>query len=352
MDKYLAIDVHTQSCTLAVVSQTGKRLEMDILQTSGSTLIDRIRSISGRKHLCIEEGTQSEWLYEILSPLVDEMVVAVPRRNRGNKNDATDAWSLAEQLRRKTIDVCVYKAPTEYSELRAAVRAHRMLTNDVVRIKNRVKAIFRSRGVSGTAREIYDATTRTEWLAQLPPSHAALATALGEELDVVELQRQKVEAWLRREGERHPIVHRLATAPGLGMIRAAQVVAVVVTPHRFRTKRQFWSYCGLAIVTRSSADWAPRGEAWVRRREKIQTRGLNMNRHPELKAVFKGAAMSVIAKMLQHPLHLDYQRMLAAGVKPDLARVTMARRIAAAVLAMWKTEEDYDPEKHQRKITR
>jgi hypothetical protein len=227
-----------------------------------------------------------------------------------------------------------------------------MLTNDVVRIKNRMKAIFRSRGVSGPAREIYDVTTRMDWLAQLPPSHAALAGVLGEELDAVEMHRQKVEAWLRREGERHPIVHRLATAPGLGMIRAAKVVAIVIAPHRFRTKRQFWSYCGLAIVTRSSADWTSRGETWVRRREKIQTRGLNINRQPDLKAVFKGAAISVIVKMPQHPLHLDYQRMLAAGVKPDLARVTMARRIAAAVLAMWKTEEDYDPEKHQRVIKR
>ncbi len=26
-----------------------------------------------------------------------------------------------------------------------------------------------------------------------------------------------------------------------------------MTPHRFRTKRQFWSYCGLGIVTRSSS---------------------------------------------------------------------------------------------------
>jgi hypothetical protein len=31
---------------------------------------------------------------------------------------------------------------------------------------------------------------------------------------------------------------------------------------------------------------------------------------------------------------------------PALARLTLARRIAAAVLAMWKTQEDYDPTKH------
>ena len=33
------------------------------------------------------------------------------------------------------------------------------------------------------------------------------------------------------------------------------MAATVLCPYRFRTKRQFWSYCGLVVVTRSSADW-------------------------------------------------------------------------------------------------
>lgn len=348
MDKYLAIDVHAQSCTLAVVGPAGKRLMMDIIETSGRALVERIRQISGRKHLCIEEGTQSEWLYQLLAPYVEEMVIAVPQRQKGHKSDATDAWTLAELLRRQAIDVRVFKAPTEYSGLRAAVRGYGMLTNDAVRIKNRLKAIFRSRGISGTADDLYNPEARMAWIPQLPLGHAELATLLGEELDAVMSRRKSAETWLHREAAQHPIVSRLATAPGLGVIRAAQVVAVVITPHRFRTKRQFWSYCGLGIVTRSSADWTPSGPSWVRRREKIQTRGLNQNRNSTLKMIFKGAALSVVTRMLDHPLHRDYQSMVAAGIKPDLARVTIARRIAAAVLAMWKTQEDYDPEKHRR----
>jgi hypothetical protein len=66
----------------------------------------------------------------------------------------------------------------------------------------------------------------------------------------------------------------LETAPRFGPIRSARLVPIVVTPHRFRTKRQFWSYCGLGIVTRSSSDWVQTTEgdwikAWV-----AQTRGL------------------------------------------------------------------------------
>ncbi len=77
-----------------------------------------------------------------------------------------------------------------------------------------------------------------------------------------------------------------------------------------------------------------------------KTRGLNRNRHPVLKQVFKGAAQHVVSHMKDHPLHADYQRMLAAKIKPNLAALTLARRIAAAVLAMWKNEEHYDAEHH------
>jgi hypothetical protein len=82
MERYLGLDVHAQSCTLAVISQAGKRLKDVVIETNGQALIEAVRMIPGRKHLCIEEGTQSAWLYEILSPRVHEMVVAGLTRSR------------------------------------------------------------------------------------------------------------------------------------------------------------------------------------------------------------------------------------------------------------------------------
>jgi hypothetical protein len=46
-------------------------------------------------------------------------------------------------------------------------------------------------------------------------------------------------------------------------------------------------------------------------------------------------------------LHKDYERMLAAGIKPNLAKLTLARKIAATVLSMWKHQEVYDPQRHR-----
>ena len=62
--------------------------------------------------------------------------------------------------------------------------------------------------------------------------------------------------------------------------------------------------------------------------------------------MFKGAATTVVSQLPNTPLHKDYQRLLAAGTKPNLAKLTLARKIAAAALAMWKHKEVYEPAKY------
>ncbi len=79
MERYLGLDVHAASSTLVVLSEAGRRLKRCVLETNGQALVEAIRMIPGRKHLCFEEGTQSAWLYEILSPQVQETVVAMLR---------------------------------------------------------------------------------------------------------------------------------------------------------------------------------------------------------------------------------------------------------------------------------
>ena len=99
---------------------------------------------------------------------------------------------------------------------------------------------------------------------------------------------------------------------------------------------------------RSSSDWvqAPDGQ-WVKA-DLHRTRGLNKNHNRILKTVFKGAATTVINQRRDSVFAQDYRRQLDAGTKPNLAKLTVARRIAATSLAMWKHEEVYDPDRSAR----
>ena len=92
MERYLDLDVHAASCTLAVISQTGKRLKDFPIETHGQALVEAIRMIPGQEHLVFEEGLQSAWLYETLRPHVDEIVVAGITESRRPKSDKRDAY--------------------------------------------------------------------------------------------------------------------------------------------------------------------------------------------------------------------------------------------------------------------
>jgi transposase len=73
------------------------------------------------------------------------------------------------------------------------------------------------------------------------------------------LQRlpQQARRALLAESRKHAITAKLRQIPSLGPIRSALAVAVALiqTPHRFRTKRQLWAYSGLALETRTSAKY-------------------------------------------------------------------------------------------------
>ena len=135
----------------------------------------------------------------------------------------------------------------------------------------------------------------------------------------------------------------LRSIPFLGPVRVAQLLAIIGTPYRFRTRRQLWPYAGLAVVTRSTAD-GEIVEGKVRRRKRAPlTRGLNRNFNRVLKHVFKGAANAAAAK--RGPLKESYDRCVAGGVHQEMAKLTLARKIASIVLRLWKKGELWDPDK-------
>src|SRR6185503_20294488 len=136
----------------------------------------------------------------------------------------------------------------------------------------------------------------------------------------------------------------LRTVPYLGPVRVALILATMQTPWRFRTKRHLWGYVGLAVVTRTSAEYEMAGGRAVRRRRRfVATRGLNRNHNRVLKNVFKGAANA--ASVRSGALQEWYQRLLTRGLREELARVTLARKLAAITLHVWKRGERYDPVK-------
>jgi hypothetical protein len=73
-----------------------------------------------------------------------------------------------------------------------------------------------------------------------------------------------------------------------------------------------------------------------------QLRGLNENHNHDMKAIFKSAA--AMASRREGPFQDFYLELLTKGMKPAMARLTLARKIAAITLILWKKGAHFDAE--------
>jgi transposase len=343
--KYVALDVHQATIVTSVREERGRVIARTILPTEAPAIVEYFRGMRGSIHVTFEEGTQAQWLHDLLVPVVDHVLVCNRRgaSHEGNKADKLDADQLSELLRLGGLRG-VYHGSPHRATLKELARTYQNLVEDSTRVMQRLKALFRARGIQTAGRSVYLATQRAQWLTQLDERGVRFrATALYAELEVLQTLRPAAKSALLAEAQRDPAWPILRTIPFLGPVRVALLLATLQTPWRFRTKRNLWAYAGLAVVTRTSAEYTVERGRPVRRRRAPMTRGLNRNHSRVVKDVLKGAATAATTR--PGPLQDLYKGMLTRGMRPELARVTLARKLAALTLRLWKSGDHYDPAK-------
>jgi transposase len=336
--KYIGMDVHQATISIAVADSTGKVVIDSVIETKAATILAFMQGLGGSSWVAFEEGTNAAWLYDLLKPHVAQVIVCDPRKNAllkaGNKNDRVDARKLSELLRAGLLSP-VYHGECGVRTLRELARSYLAVTKDLTRVMNRLKALYRSWAIPCAGDKVYSPRHRNAWLEKL--SQAGVhrrAERLYQQLDALVPLRRDIRRELLSESRKHPASQLLREIPRLGPIRVALLMALLQTPHRFRTKRQLWAYCGLGLQTRISGEYHFTGSQLQRCKRAPALRGLNVNHNHELKNLFKSAATQV--SVAGDPLGEFYQNLLAGGMKPAMARLTLARKIAAIALRIWK----------------
>jgi len=349
-EKYIGMDVHQATISVAVMDGNGKLVMECLLETKAATILEFVQGLRGTLSLTFEEGTSAAWLHDLLKPHVSRLVVCDPRKNallkEGNKSDRIDARKLAELLRTNQLKA-VYHGEHGIRTLKELGRSYLTLSKDVTRTMNRIKSLYRSWAIPCAGTSVYAPRHRAEWLAKIvEPGVRIRAERLYQQLDGLQSIRQQARRELLQESHQHPAVELLRQIPSIGPIRSALLVALLQTPHRFRSKRQLWAYSGFAVETHDSGEYRyVRGKV-QRNRERITVRGLNDNHNHDLKNLFKGAAIS--ASTRPGPLHDFYVARVAQGMRPTMARLTLARKVAAITLTMWKKGVSFDPQQLSR----
>ncbi len=155
--KYIGLDVHRDTISVAVLNAEGKLVMQSVIATRATTILGFLRGLRGSLHVTFEEGTHSAWLYDLLVRRVAQVVVCNPRKNAllkaGNKSDAIDARKLAELLRAGLLSP-VYHGQNSTAAVKHLGGSYAALTEDTTRIMGRLKALYRGQALPAPARSL------------------------------------------------------------------------------------------------------------------------------------------------------------------------------------------------------
>jgi transposase len=336
MKHYIGLDAHSATCTFVVVDESGNITHRTIVKTSEGTLLGFLGTLPGEKILAVEESHVSQWVYVLLHEKVDKLMVCNPCRlakHQGPKTDYRDALRLAQELRGNFLQA-VYHDESHWIQLRVLVSGYLDLISEIVRSKNRLKAVFRSEIIDTSGTKFYSSKERSK---ELSHEHGRfVAESLFSQVEHLEQRKLEFKAIFIKNMKIYRPLKNLATIPGIDAVRANIIMAIVCMPHRFESKYKFWAYCMLVRYLQIS-------DGKVYGSKKIHGRY-------ELKSLFMGAAESAL--LGDNSLKDYYDERRRAGVDHRGAKIAVARRIAAAVLSVLKNNGKYDENYHETQIER
>jgi transposase len=329
---FVGLDAHADHCNLKGLSRQGK----DVLEVEVPTAVAELRAavkdVRRPVWVMLEATAVAPLVKWALEPVVDRVIVCETRENRWiakseDASDTRDADRLARLLRMGEYKE-VHVPKQERQELRNLVRLCDKTVRDGTRLKNRIKAKYREQGVSVKGYAVYDAEGREACLKQIGrPMVRFLLEVLYGELDAVEVAQEKLERKLSGMLRHRREYKQVVTIPGYGPTNGAIFVAVVDDPHRFETSRKLWKYSGLSVR-----------EPWSGRKENAKPGGSFVGNR-----LLKYAAMVAAKRSLQgdNQFSRHHALMLERGLDPAMADKTIARRLLATALAIWKSGKDY-----------
>src|ERR1700679_1982157 len=157
-EKYVGMDVHRATISVAVLDFRGKLIMESILETKAATILEFLQGLHGSLSVTFEEGTSAAWLHDLLKPHVTRLVVCDPRKNAllkdGSKSDRIDARKLAELLRGNQL-TSVYHGEHGMRTLKELGRSYLTITTDLTRVMSRIKALYRSWAIPCSGTSVY-----------------------------------------------------------------------------------------------------------------------------------------------------------------------------------------------------
>ena len=333
MSIFAALDVSQDETAFCVVNQDGTILAEAKVTTCPDVIADWLSTWRDNlERVGMETGPLAVWLWNVLA-MKDLPIICLDARHASgvlkmmpNKTDRHDARGLAQIVRTGWFKPVQVKSHQAYVN-RALLTARNTLVGMRVRLENEIRGLLKTFGimfgkrVGGFKRRAQEIIARELAVApELVPIFEALIAARRGILDrIASLDRE-----IRAIAKRHETVRLLMTAPGVGPTSAMAVVAAFDDIERFKRSSSAGAYLGLPPRRYESGE--------ISRNGRISKRGDMFTQ----KCLFE-AANAIFCRNLKGSRLRTWAKVIAERTRPRKAKVTLARKLAVTLHAMWRT---------------
>ena len=331
---YGAIDLHPRYSQIRIIDASGAVLCDRRVPTTRERLV-AVFAGHGPIRILLETGTESEWVAQALEGAGYGVIVADPNFapmygevRRTVKTDRRDVAALAEANRRGWYRP-VYRVSAPQRALRQVLRTRRQLVSMRTGTISVIRALLRQEGYrlpSGDADRVPARLARVA----LPSALGTTLRPLVETVTALTAQITTIDTRLQQVAAGDPVVARLQSVPGVGLVVALTFRARIDDVRRFTSAAQVSAALGLVPHEDSSAERRHRGH--------ITKAG-----PPELRSLLVQAAWACWRSRQGHPLR-RWAEAVATRRGRRIAVVGLARRLSRILFAMWRDGTTYRPE--------
>jgi transposase len=331
--KTVSLDVHKEKTQFTVALTTGEIVAEKVVETKAEVLHREVAQVAGSKRVVLENSGWAAWIRDAVKDVAEEVIVCDPTRNKliskaEDSNDERDAERLGLLSRAGALHP-IYVPPEPYRTLRSLVQHEWTLTQELTRNKLRLKAFCRRVGVAYRGRSIYRKEGRGLFVAQFPEQSRFQLSSLLRTMDATKEEQRLVRRELRRLTLGLPVIARLQTIPGIGVVVARTLAAWIVDPGRFKSLNALSAYAGLGLK-QDISNWR------VVHRAHASKRGQRA-----VKRVLYLAARAAVHAG-QNAFAERYRARIAAGWDDRKAIRDVARKILFCACRLWTSKEEYD----------
>lgn len=326
---YAGLDIHKAFTVGVIKTKDGKEVNKGKFQNTEENFKDFFRDFpSDKTKVVIESTCLWEHIYDKLESLGYEVKLSNPTRTKAIasakiKTDAIDASTLADLLRANLIPES-YIPTKEVRKLRDIVRQRKALVKGRTQIKNKIHAILTRQGIKLPYKSLCQGAIN--WLEDNIDINDVLQSYFSL-LEEFNLQLDYTENGIEQLAYENKQAKLLMTIPGIGPIRAMELIAEIADINRFENASKLCSYAGLVPSIKQSGN-------------SLRFGGLIRQASRSLKYILIEASWNAVRTREANTLQLFYKRLKDKKGRQKAICAT-ARKMLCVIHAMLRKQQEF-----------